>query len=117
MQPIFSFLGCGHNYIHGVGVFWNLVVCTLTVFIYQLFASELLVSLVPDSLVVRRESGQISNCILRFVLSLPRNPWHVNWLYLQLETSCGFPPSVLESLARARLLNSSLNLQRDQLDA
>ena len=32
-----------------------------------------LVSHVPDSLVVRRESGQ------SFVLSCPRNSWRVNW--------------------------------------
>ena len=47
-----------------------------------------------------------SNCILRFVLSCPRNLWHVNW-FIYRSDACGFPPSELESLVRARLLNIS----------
>ena len=34
--------------------------------------------------------------ILRFVLTLPRNAWHVNW-FIYCSDVCGFPPRARES--------------------
>ena len=56
------------------------------------------VSRVPDSLTLRRESGQI----LRFVIACPRNPWHVNW-FIYCSDVMWLPAKGLESLARAIL--------------
>ena len=57
-----------------------------------------------------------SNCILRFVQACQE----ILGVLIGLSTAvtfCGFPPRARESGARARVLNSSLNLQRDQPDA
>ena len=50
--------------------------CNLARLIFTSVDSEEegVVSRVPDSLAVRRESGQ--NCLM---IACPRNPWRVNW--------------------------------------